>query len=163
MPRAAVLGAHDREATRPQHAIDLRQEQVDARDVLDDLIRVDEIERGIGPRQLAVEIRLLDADTTTARELRAIRDDFDSADVGAVQSVGDCHGPAPVVATEVEHARDAAELVARCRGEPQDVLAVQPIGLIEQGPIQFREHALHLVASRARPRHAGSRARASPR
>ena len=81
VPAREVLCADDRLPTRSQDSLGLADEVIESLHMLDDLVRVHDVDRGILERPGVVEVTDPDVETPPTRASCLLRDDLHTADV----------------------------------------------------------------------------------
>jgi hypothetical protein len=128
VPARQVLSRRDREPSGPKQPPELRDERVRVREVFDDLIRDDHVERAIRKGKRPVQVRLDDGHPPRAGRLRRRRHELHAVNLGGLRCTREGERALAVVATEVE--QTASRL-----GPSQglfDVREVQRHGALEQ-------------------------------
>jgi SAM-dependent methyltransferase len=132
VPAREVLGTHDSRPARPEHAVDFTQEVVQRDDMLNHLVRVDEIEGRVRERKRRVEVAGDRLDSSGLRLLPGIIDDLYAGDAASCRCrLRESRCERTVIAAEVEEvvrpgaspgqADEVAVLLVRFEPEAQEI------------------------------------------
>lgn len=152
VPARKILGAHDRPAFRSEHTPQLGDEVIDALDVLDHLVRVDDVDGTVRERPRLFEIADVNVEAAGASQLGPPRHQLEPTNLLGwnADPQPQLFRPGAVVATDVEEDNRA---VSRQRVED-----LRSIGRFSIRPQTLRQSWQHQATVRE-----GARVRGRPR